>query len=144
MRSYYARNHRVLANGAVEIEGRWRGVVAIAIGMTVALVFLRRIPGLTLGLLAFGVYLLVFPPKRRVTFDGRARAIRIEHAGLFRERWSRSIEFSSVRAIVVEGGAGRFSPAHLLAQTDAGEVYLLSLRDAVGASVERRVRDMMV
>ena len=82
MRTYYANDHRVLADGAVEIEGRWkRGVQAIAILMLVLLPFVRWIPGATIALLALGVYLLVFPPRRRVVFDPEARAIRVDHKG---------------------------------------------------------------
>src|SRR6185369_15659330 len=88
VRTYYANDHRVLAGGAIEIEGRWkRGVQAVAILMLVLLPFVRRIPGVPISMLALGVYMLAFPPRRRVVFDPEARAIRVDHKGLFGERW---------------------------------------------------------
>lgn len=146
MRTYYASSHRVLSDGSIEIEGRWRGVTAIAVAMVLLLPIARRIPLAVLGLLALGVYLLVFPPRRRVLFDRDGRALRLSHAGLFGERWGRTIPFGDVRELAFEdasswAGARRTA---VIARIEGEDVYLVTMSDAADAGkIERRAKTLL-
>lgn len=144
MRRYYGRDHRVLEDGSIEIDGTWAGVQPIALGLAAAL-FLALILRMRLLLVpgvVFGLYLLVLPTRRRVTFDASAREVRIEHAGPFREAWSRSIPFAELSAIRLRaaGRLGRRSVRTAVARTAQGDVYLMSLVEgAADAALEERV-----
>lgn len=123
---YDSAGYRANKGGTIEIEGRWTGVQWIAIGLLVLLPFVARSP-LGIGLLSVAAaYLFVFPARRRVIFDVRRRALRIEHAGLFSERGSRSIPLDEVRGVVFQpagrrGGRDRFA---LYARIAGERVYL--------------------
>jgi hypothetical protein len=144
MRRYYGRDHRVLRDGSIEINGTWAGVQPIALGLAGALLLmlmlrmrLLLVPGIALGL-----YLLVLPTRRRVTFDASAHALRIEHAGPFCEAWSRSIPFDQISVIRLTAAGRRGSRAvrEAVARTARGDVYLLSLVEgAADAALEERV-----
>src|SRR5215212_4256125 len=131
MRRYYGRGHRVLGDGSIEIDGVWAGVQPIAFGLSAALllllVFRSRlllVPGVV-----FALYLMVLPTRRRVTFDARARVLRVEHAGPFRETWRLAIPFADIRAIGlrVAGRRGSRPVQAAIARTEQGDVYLISL-----------------
>jgi len=126
MRIYYSRSHRALAGGSIEIEGRWAGVQWLSLALLAILPLAARSP-LGLGLVALGaVWLFVFPARRRVVFDVRRRALRIEHAGLFREAEELEIPFAEVRRLVFQP-AGRKGGRPLFAafvRTARGRVYL--------------------
>ena len=40
MRTYHGKEHRVLDDGSIEIEGTWAGVQPLAIGLAVAMTIL--------------------------------------------------------------------------------------------------------
>jgi hypothetical protein len=127
MRIYHSRSHRALAGGSIEIEGRWAGVQWLSLALLAILPLVARSP-LGLGLVALGaVGLFVFPTRRRVVFDARRRALRIEHAGLFfREAEGLEIPFAEVRRVVFQP-AGRKGGRPLFAafvRTARGRVYL--------------------
>jgi hypothetical protein len=144
MRRYYGRDHRELGDGSIEIDGTWAGVQPIALGVAVALLLLLvlrsrllLVPGVV-----FALYLLVLPTRRRVTFDARARVLRVEHAGPFRETWSLSIPFAEIRGIrlTAAGRRGGRPVRAVSARTGQGEVYLISLVQGVTeTSLEERV-----
>src|SRR5262249_19521868 len=133
MRRYYGRDHRVRRDGSIELDGTWAGVQPIAIGLSAALlvVLLLHSVVLCVGGVVFGLYLLVLPTRRRVTFDASARVLRVEHAGPFRERWSLTIPFVEILAIRMKpaGRRGGRSIRTASARTGQGEVYLLSLAE---------------
>jgi hypothetical protein len=128
MRIYDSRSHRALASGSIEVEGRWSGVQWIALGMLVLLPIVAHSP---MGLGVIGIaalYLFIFPTRRRVIFDARRRALRVEHAGLFREPDAISIPFDDLAAIVFQpakrrGGRARYA---VFARTNRGRVYLFT------------------
>src|SRR4051812_27353330 len=99
MRTYQAQGHRVLADGSIEIEGRWAGVQPLAVALLILLPFVLRSTALLGCLLGVSAGLYVTPPRRRVILDLGRRALRIEHAGLFGERWSRSIPLDEIQTI---------------------------------------------
>jgi hypothetical protein len=131
MRHYHSKSHRVIGRDAVEVvevEGTWSGVQGLAIALLVLLPLVARSP-LGLGLIAVGaVALFVFPARRRVRLDGRRRVLAIDHAGFFREQWTREIPFDELGRLVLQrsgrkGGQPLFSA---FARTSAGRVYLFS------------------
>jgi hypothetical protein len=148
MRRYYGGDLRVLRDGSIEIDGAWAGVQPIALGLGIGLVlllvlhsYLLLVPGV-----ACALYLLVLPTRRRVTFDASAREIRVEHAGPFRERWSRAIPFDELRAVrlvaVGRRGGSALRAAH--ACTQKGELYLLTFAEGRGLALfEERVSGLL-
>lgn len=148
MRRYYGGDHRVLRDGSIEIDGTWAGVQPIALGAAIGLVFLLilhsyllLVPGVVCAL-----YLLVLPTRRRVTFDASARVIRVEHAGPFRERWSRTIPFDDLRAVRLAAAGRRggraLRAAH--ARTQKGDLYLLTFAEGKGLALfEERVSGLL-
>lgn len=144
MRRYYGRGHRVLGDGSIEIDGIWAGVQPIAFGLSAALllllVFRSRlllVPGVV-----FALYLMVLPTRRRVTFDARARVLRVEHAGPFREPWSLAIPFAELGGLRLKAAGRRgLQPVRAAsARTGQGEVYLISLVQGVAdTDLEERV-----
>jgi hypothetical protein len=127
-RVYDARSHRALPGGSIEVEGRWSAVSWIALGLLALLPLVARSP-FGLGIVAAAaVYLYLFPPRRRVLFDARRRALRIEHAGLFSERGVQTIPFADLTAVIFQpagrrGGSARYSA---YARTREGRVYLFT------------------
>jgi hypothetical protein len=139
MRTYHAQGHRVLADGSIEIEGRWAGVQPLAVGLLIVLPFVFR-SAVALGcLLGLAAGLYVTPPRRRVIL-GRG-ALRIEHAGLFGERWSRAFPLAEIQSIEFDR-AGRRRRA-MSARTAGEAVYLLTLPSEPAALLERRVRALL-
>ncbi len=126
MRVYHSRSHRSLSGGSIEIEGRWAGVQWLALGLLALLPLVARSPSGLAIVGAGAVALFVFPARRRVFFDARRRALRIEHAGFFREPGALEIPFDDVRRVVFQP-AGRKGGRPLFAafaRTPQGRVYL--------------------
>jgi len=148
MRRYYGGDLRVLRDGSIEIDGAWAGVQPIALGLALGLVLLLLVHSYLLlvpGVIG-ALYLLVLPTRRRVTFDISARVIRVEHAGPFRERWSRAIPFDELRAVRLAAAGRRggrlLRAAH--ARTHKGEIYLLTLAEGRGLALfEERVGGLL-
>ncbi len=128
--TYHAREHREGGDGSIAIEGTSRSVRWMALAMLAAFLLLRRVPMVTVALLLFGAYILVFPPKRRVVFDASERALRVDHAGAFHERGRRVIPFADITRVdlVTRGGA-----TDLLLRTKQGDHHLLVLDDPAAA-----------
>jgi hypothetical protein len=126
MRSYHGKDHRVLDDGSIELEGVWAGVrpISVALSLLLGLLLFVRSRLLVAPALAFGLYMLVLPTRRRVIFDARARLLRVEHAGPFRERDPAPVPFASIQAVRLEPGHPRRVAT---ARTDRGDVYLMSL-----------------
>jgi hypothetical protein len=146
VRVYFSRSHRSSADGSVEIEGQWSGVQWLALGLLALLPLLARSP-LGLGLLSVGaVALYVFPARRRVVFDARRRALRIEHAGFFKEAGARVIPFADLSRLVFQP-AGRKGGRPLFAtyvRTPTGRVYLCThAGDPDTAALDREVRRLL-
>ncbi len=146
MRTYHSRSHRALAGGSIEIEGHWAGVQWLALGLLAALPLLARSP-LGLGLLsAVALCLYVFPARRRVVFDARRRALRVEHAGLFGEPGALEIPFAEVDRVVFQpagrkGGRPLFA---LFARTERGRTYLCTHAGERGAAeLDHGVRGLL-
>jgi hypothetical protein len=144
MRRYYGRDHRVLRDGSIEINGTWAGVQPIALGLAGALLMLLvlRMTLLLVPGVVFGLYLLVLPTRRRMTFDASAHALRIEHAGPFCETWSRSIPFDQIKVIrlTARGKRGSRAVREVIARTEQGDLYLISLVEgAADAALEEHV-----
>jgi hypothetical protein len=146
MRTYHSRSHRALSGGSIEIEGQWAGVQWTALALIPTLPLLARSP-LGLGLLSvLAVCLFVFPARRRVVFDARRRALRLEHAGLFGEPGAEEIPFDQVRRVIFQpagrkGGRPLFA---IFARTGQGRVYLCTHageRDT--AVLDHEVRDLL-
>lgn len=133
MRRYYGRDHRLHRDGSIELDGTWAGVQPIALGLAVVLLFLLMMHSMILlsAGVAFALYFLLMPTRRRVTFDASARVLRVEHAGPFRERWSLSIPFEDIRAIrwIAAGRRGGRRIQAASARTPQGEIYLISLAE---------------
>lgn len=146
MRTYHSRSHRALAGGSIEIEGRWAGVQWLALGLLALLPLVWRSP-VGLGVVgAVAVWLFVFPARRRVLFDARRRALRVEHAGVFREREALEIPFAELSRLVFQpaGRRGGQPVFAAYARTGSGRVYLFSHageRDT--AELEREVRALI-
>jgi len=92
------------------------------------------------------VALFVFPARRRVVFDARRRALRIEHAGFLREPVSREIPFEEVRRVIFQpagrkGGRALFAA---FARTGSGRVYLCThAGERSTAELESRVKVLL-
>ncbi|MEP7126847.1 MAG: hypothetical protein ABJE95_38305 [Byssovorax sp.] len=131
MRIYHGKEHTVLGDGSIAIEGAWAGVQPLAIGLAAALTFLALIHAflLLVPALGFAIYLLILPTRRRVTFDARRRVLRIEHAGPFRERNARPIPFADLQAVRFSraGRKGGRVLVRVVARTSWGDAYLLTL-----------------
>lgn len=148
MRRYYGRDHRVYKDGSIELDGTWAGVQPIALALAAALLFLLVIHSVILlaGGAAFALYLLVFPTRRRVTFDASTRVLRVEHAGPFRERWSLTIPFADIRVIRLTpaGRRGGRALRTASARTESREIYLLSLAEGTrDAALEESVTALL-
>jgi hypothetical protein len=146
MRTYHSMSHRALGGGSIEIEGPWDRVRWMALALLALLPLCARSPP-GLGIVAAAaVALYLFPARRRVVFDAGRRALRIEHAGFFREPGTTEIPFDDLRDVVFQpagrrGGRPVFA-AH--ARTRSGRVYLFSHageRDA--AALDRAVRGLL-
>jgi hypothetical protein len=98
----------------------------LALGLLALLPLLARSPvGLGLSLVG-AVALCVFPARRRVLFDARRQALRVEHAGFLGERGSLEIPFARVEGVVFQP-AGRKGGQPLyaaFARTAGGRIYL--------------------
>lgn len=131
MRTYHGKEHRVLDDGSIEIEGTWAGVQPLAIGLAVAMSILLVLRARLILVPAFGfaLYLLILPTRRRVIFDVGARCLRIEHAGPWRELNAVPIPFADVRAVRFEraGRKGGRSLLRAMARTTWGDAYLMTL-----------------
>jgi hypothetical protein len=136
MRTYHSRGYRLLPGGSIEIEGRWSGVRWITLGLLALLPFVARAEILLGALLVASAYLFVFPPRRRVIFDVRRRAVRVEHAGLFGERGGVTLPFDEVSAVVFApaGRRGGRALVAVSAETREGTAYLVTHADAPGAA----------
>ena len=146
MRTYHSTSHRALGDGSIEIEGPWEGVRWVALAFLALLPLVARSPA-GLGIVAAAaVALYVFPARRRVLFDARRRAVRIEHAGFFREQATTEIPFDDLRGVVFQpaGRRGGRPVFAVHARTRSGRVYLLSHageRDA--AALDHALRDLL-
>jgi hypothetical protein len=141
MRTYHAQGHRVLADGSIEIEGRWAGVQPLAVALLIVLPFVFRSAIALGGLLGLSAGLYVTPPRRRVILDVGRGALRIEHAGLFGERWSRVVPFEELQSIDFDRVGGRRLAVH--ARTAGETVYLLTLPSEPAALLSLRVRALL-
>ena len=131
MRTYHGRAFRQLDDGSIEIEGVWAGVQPIALLLAALLGVLTLLHNriLLFPALAFSVYFVVLPTRRRVIFDRAGKALRVEHAGPWQERASLLLPLAELRAVYVEAAgykAGR-RVYRLMARTGAREIYLMSL-----------------
>jgi hypothetical protein len=143
MRVYHGKEHRIHADGSIEIEGTWAGVQPIAIGLALvmSLLLVLRAGLLLVPAFGFALYLLILPTRRRVLFDATRRCLRIEHAGPWRETNATPIPFADIRAVRFER-AGRKGGRGLLravARTTWGDAYLVTLYEGTdeGALVKR-------
>jgi hypothetical protein len=131
MRTYHGKEHRVLADGSIEIEGPWAGVQPIAFGLAGALSFflLLHVWLLLVPALGAAIYLLILPTRRRVIFDVTRRILRIEHAGPWRERNATPIPFADIRTVrfIRAGRKGGRALLRVVARTTWGDAYLLTL-----------------
>lgn len=131
MRTYYGKEHRVHADGSIEIEATWSLVQPIALGLAAAMSFLLlfRARLLLVPAFAFGLYLLILPTRRRVIFDVPRRCLRIEHAGPWREHNAVPIPFADIQAVRFEraGRKGGRGLLRALARTTWGDAYLMTL-----------------
>lgn len=131
MRTYHGKEHRVLADGSIEIEGTWAGVQPLALGLAALLSFLLVLRARLLLVPAFGfaLYLLILPTRRRVIFDVTRRTLRIEHAGPWREHNATPIPFADISAIrfVRAGRKGGRGLLRAMARTTWGDAYLVTL-----------------
>ena len=146
MRTYHSRGYRLLPGGSIEIEGQWSGVRWMSIGLLLLVPFVAKAEVLLGALLLASAYLFVFPPRRRVVFDVRRRALRVEHAGLFGERGGVSIPFDEVSALVFApaGRRGGRALVAVSAETTEGTAYLITHADTPGAArLSRVVRDVL-
>jgi hypothetical protein len=136
MRTYHSRGYRLLPGGSIEIEGRWSGVRWITLGLLALIPFVARAEILLGALLVASAYLFVFPPRRRVIFDVRRRAVRVEHAGLFGERGGVTLPFDEVSAVVFApaGRRGGRALVAVSAETPGGTAYLVTHADAPGSA----------
>lgn len=133
MRTYHGKEHRVLGDGSIEIEGAWAGVqpTAIALAAVLTISLLLHAWLLLVPALVFAVYLLVLPTRRRVVFDTSRRVLRIEHAGPFREPNATPIPFADVQTVrfVRAGRKGGRALVRVVARTSWGDAYLLTLAE---------------
>jgi hypothetical protein len=131
MRTYHGKEHRVLGDGSIEIEGMWAGVQPVALALAAALSFLLLLRARFLLIPAFGfaLYLLVLPTRRRVIFDVTRRCLRIEHAGPWRERNATPIPFADIQSVrfVRAGRKGGRALLRVMARTTWGDAYLMTL-----------------
>jgi hypothetical protein len=131
MRKYHGKEHTVLGDGSIVIEGAWAGVQPLALGLAAALSFFLLFHAwlLLVPTLAFALYLLILPTRRRVVFDVTRRCVRIEHAGPFRERNAKPIPFADLKAVgfARAGRKGGRALVRVVARTTWGDAYLLTL-----------------
>jgi hypothetical protein len=131
MRTYHGKEHRVLGDGSIEIEGTWAGVQPVALALAAALSFLLLLRARLLLIPAFGfaLYLLILPTRRRVIFDVTRRCLRIEHAGPWREHNATPIPFADIQSVrfVRAGRKGGRGLLRAMARTTWGDAYLLTL-----------------
>lgn len=131
MRTYHGRSFRQLGDGSIELEGVWAGVQPIALLLAALLGLLALLHNrvLLFPALAFAVYLMVLPTRRRVIFDKQKQLLRVEHAGPWQERTSLHLPFGDLRAVYVESAGYKAGKRlyRLMARTGAREIYLISL-----------------
>lgn len=131
MRIYHGKEHRLLGDGSIEIEGAWAGVQPMALGLAGTLSFLLFLKAWMLWIpaLAFAIYLLILPTRRRVIFDVGQRVLRIEHAGPWRERNATPIPFGDIQAVrfIRDGRKGGRDLLRVMVRTTWGDAYLMTL-----------------
>jgi len=148
VRTYHAKGLRVLSDGSFELEGPWSAVrfISLILALALALLLVLRNRLLAFPALAFSVYFMVMPTRRRVIFDRTSRVLRIEHAGPFRETENRTIPFDQIRSIHLEdAGRARGRPLRAaFARTNRGEVYLITLgEDLDDAPVRQAISSLL-
>jgi hypothetical protein len=131
MRTYHGKEHRILGDGSIEIEGTWAGVQPVALALAAVLSFLLLLRARLLLIPAFGfaLYLLILPTRRRVIFDVTRRCLRIEHAGPWHERNATPIPFADIQAVrfIRDGRKGGRALLRAMVRTTWGDAYLMTL-----------------